>query len=107
MNDTTRGEVKETQETWEECCERVGAKEARKIRARREKDRRIWFGLGKMGLIGWSVAVPTVIGIALGIWLDMQWPSRVPWTLVLLLAGVALGCLNAWYWIAQESRRID
>ena len=31
--------------------EKVGAKEDRKIRARREKDRGVWFGLGMFGLV--------------------------------------------------------
>ena len=29
----------------------------------------------------------------------------VSWTLTLLLIGVAVGCLNAWYWVKQESER--
>ncbi len=92
----------------EEAFEReVEAKEARKIRARREREenRRVWFGLGMFGLVGWSVAIPTLIGIAIGIWIDMTWPSRFSWTLMLLFIGVILGCLNAWYWVQRESRR--
>jgi ATP synthase protein I len=57
------------------------------------------------GLVGWSVAVPTVAGLALGIWLDARFPGRASWTLTFLVVGVALGCLNAWYWVKQESRR--
>lgn len=83
----------------------VDRKAARKLRARREADRGAWFWLGMFGLVGWSVAVPTVIGIALGLWLDHTWPSRVSWTLTLLFAGVIVGALNAWYWVQQESRR--
>ena len=48
----------------------VGAKAARKLRARRNSAQGVWFGLGMMGLIGWSVAIPTLLGAALGIWLD-------------------------------------
>jgi ATP synthase protein I len=40
----------------------VGAKAARKLKARRNSTQGVWFGLGMMGLIGWSVAVPTVSG---------------------------------------------
>ena len=89
-----------------ELSEEVGAKEARKVQARREKDRTVWFGLGVFGVVGWSVAIPTVLGVALGIWLDLTWPSRFSWTLALLLAGVALGALNAWYWVSQEQSAI-
>jgi ATP synthase protein I len=85
----------------------VEGKQTRKLRARREReeDRRVWFGLGMFGLVGWSVAIPTLIGIALGVWIDMTWPSRVSWTLMLMFIGVILGCLNAWYWVQRESRR--
>jgi ATP synthase protein I len=57
------------------------------------------------GLVGWSVAIPTLIGIAIGLWLDRRWPGEVSWTLTFLILGITLGCLNAWYWIKQESRR--
>jgi len=40
-------------------------KAARKLRARRHSAQGVWFGLGMMGLIGWSVAVPTLLGAAL------------------------------------------
>jgi ATP synthase protein I len=82
----------------------VGAKEARKLKARRERPRELWFGLGMFGLVGWSVAIPTVLGVALGVWIDVTWPSRFSWTLMLLFVGVVLGCLNAWYWVQRESR---
>lgn len=82
----------------------VERKARRKLRARRERDRGVWFGLGMFGLVGWSVAVPTVAGTALGLWLDATFPGQVSWTLTLLLAGVALGCLNAWFWVKRESR---
>lgn len=91
----------------QEWSEEVGAKEARKVRARRTKDRTLWVGLGMFGVIGWSVSVPTVIGILLGVWLDRRLPGSFSWTLALLLAGVTLGCFNAWYWIDQERAEID
>lgn len=87
--------------------EEVGAREVRKLRARGEMDRTLWFGLGMFGLVGWSVAVPTLAGTALGVWLDRVWPQRFSWTLTLLLAGMALGCANAWYWLSREQRNID
>jgi ATP synthase protein I len=85
----------------------VDVKETRKLRARREREenRRVWFGLGMFGLVGWSVAIPTLIGIALGVWIDVTWPSRVSWTLMLMFIGVILGCINAWYWVQRESGR--
>ncbi len=82
----------------------VDRKAQRKLRARRRADRGVWFGLGMYGLVGWSVAVPTVAGAALGLWLDARDGGGVSWTLTLMVVGLALGCLNAWYWVRRESR---
>jgi len=76
----------------------------RKLKARAEGRRGVWFGLGMFGLVGWSVAIPSVLGLALGVWLDTRYPGRVSWSLTFLIVGVAMGCLNAWYWVKQESR---
>jgi ATP synthase protein I len=82
----------------------VGVKAARKLNARRNATPGIWFGMGMMGLIGWSVVVPTLLGAALGLWLDKQHPGRHAWTLALLMAGLTIGCLNAWHWVAKEEQ---
>jgi ATP synthase protein I len=81
----------------------VGLKAARKLKAR-DSTQGVWFGLGMMGLVGWSVAIPTLLGAALGIWLDKHHPGKHPWTLALLVAGLALGCCNAWHWVAKEDK---
>ena len=85
----------------------VGAQAARKLKAQRETTRSVWFGLGMSGLIGWSVTVPTLIGTALGLWVDKHYPSRFSWTLMLLLIGLVIGCLNAWHWVASEYHRMQ
>jgi len=84
----------------------VGTKETRKLMAQSRITRTVWSGLGMMGLVGWSVAVPTLLGAALGIWLDARYPSAHSWTLTLLIIGLTLGCLNAWHWVAKEDREI-
>jgi len=84
---------------------RVGWRARRKLAARRSDRRSAWFGLGMFGLVGWSVTIPAVAGVALGLWLDSRWPGPVSWTLSCLVIGLVLGCLNAWYWIKQESER--
>jgi ATP synthase protein I len=86
----------------DELSEQVGKKEQRKLKARRQ-DRSVWFGLGMFGLIGWSIAIPTLLGIAIGIWIDRTWPSRFSCTLMCLFVGVVIGCWIAWYWVKRES----
>lgn len=83
--------------------EQIGRKAERRIQARHERRRAIWFGLGMFGLVGWSVAIPAVIGAASGVWLDRRFPGRISWTLTLLIGGVVIGCLHAWRWLRSES----
>ena len=87
--------------------EKIKRKEKRKLRAQRKKGQAIWFGLGLFGVIGWSVMLPTLIGIAIGIWADRKWPSQISWTLIFLFMGIVLGCLNAWYWVEKERKEIE
>lgn len=101
MND----EPQNTSKSEPTFADQVGAKAARKLKARRSTQG-VWFGLGMMGLIGWSVVVPTLLGAALGLWLDKQHPGRHAWTLALLVVGLAIGCVNAWHWVAQEDKAI-
>ena len=84
--------------------EEVGAKAARKLRARRHSAQGVWFGLGMMGLIGWSVAIPTLLGAALGHLAGQTLSGGHSWTLTLLIVGLAIGCLNAWHWVAKEDK---
>ncbi|NQV25567.1 MAG: AtpZ/AtpI family protein [Rhodopirellula sp.] len=82
----------------------VGAKAARKLKAQRHSTPGVWSGLGMMGLIGWSVVVPTLLGAALGGWLDKYDSGQHSWTLTLLIAGLLIGCFNAWQWVAKEDQ---
>jgi ATP synthase protein I len=82
----------------------IGAKAARKLSAQRRGTTGVWLGLGMMGLVGWSVVVPTLLGAALGLWLDRDHPGRISWTLALLMGGLTLGCLNAWHWVARQDQ---
>jgi ATP synthase protein I len=87
----------------------VGDGARRKLKARRLGPPVVWSGLGMMGAVGWSVAVPTLLGAALGIWLDKHHPGAHSWTLALLVAGLVLGCFTAWHWVSgeQEAMRAE
>ena len=98
---------KNHRDLWAGFIRKVAAKESRKIRARRDKNQIIWFGLGLLGLVGWSVVTPTLLGTALGVWIDTQFPSRVSWTLMLMFGGLILGCLNAWHWVSREQAQME
>ena len=100
-------EPKKTSKDETTFARQVGAKAARKLKARRKPTPGVWLGLGMMGLIGWSVTVPTLLGAGLGLWLDRRYPGGHSWTLALLVAGLAIGCVNAWHWVAKEDKAMQ
>jgi ATP synthase protein I len=83
----------------------VGAQETRKLNAGLVRSP-VWQGLGMLGLIGWSVCLPTLLGAWLGHWLDGHHPGTHAWTLALLVGGLCLGCANAAHWVSREQRAI-
>ena len=104
-------EIKRTPETRRQkiadrFAEQMARKEALRLRGLRHKDEIVWFGLGMFGIIGWAVAIPTLIGVALGLWIDRTWPSQYSWALMFLIAGVIVGCINATYWVKKVRSKI-
>ncbi len=83
--------------------EAVASRVRQKAEAERQGDRGMWFGLGMFGLIGWSVSIPTLLGAAIGIWIDSRFDGPHSWTLMLLMLGVTIGCVNAWVWVSRET----
>ncbi len=59
-------------------------------------------GLGAFGMIGWSIAVPTVGGAFLGLWLNRVAPQDFSWPIALILGGAAIGGMIAWGWVSKE-----
>lgn len=71
-------------------------------RAGRARQMTFWQGMGLVGSVGWMVALPAVGGALLGRWLDRRFGSGVFWTLSLLVAGVAIGCISTWRQIKRD-----
>lgn len=86
----------------EELLKKIKRDSAKKMKAK-EEGSEIMFGLGLFGIVGWSIAIPTVLGIALGVFLDKRFTQSFSWTITLLFAGVILGSFNAWRWIKERS----
>lgn len=86
---------------------KVELKAIRKIKAQKRRKHSFWESISVFGLVGWSVVIPTLLGVALGIWIDKKYPGRQSWTLTFLIVGMALGCLNAWYWVDKENKQME
>lgn len=79
------------------------ARQARRMKARRDDPGPSPLrGIGTFGMIGWSIAVPTVGGAFLGLWLDRVAPQGFSWTIALILGGVVLGAFIAAAWVGRE-----
>jgi len=82
----------------------IKKKSRQRLKAQAEEKESIFFGLGMFGTVGWSVAIPTVVGVMVGRWLDTLHEGRISWTLTLLLTGLAIGGVIAWQWLNREGR---
>ena len=77
------------------------------MEARRDGNRSIWFGLGMFGIVGWSVAVPTLVGTAIGVWIDSRYYKPFFVDTNATVQGVLFGSINAWYWINRAGKTAD
>ncbi len=79
----------------------------RETRLRDERDRRgkvegepsTARRLAQIGVLGWMIVTPMLIGIFIGRWLDRTFSSGLFWTAPLLMLGLGLGCWSAWRWM--------
>lgn len=55
--------------------------------------------LAQVGVLGWIIVTPMLIGVFAGRWLDRVLASGIFWTAPLMLLGLVLGCWSAWRWM--------
>lgn len=89
--------------TEQDFLRQIDIKEKRKIKAKKTKDLSVWKHIGTFGLVGWSISCPTILGVAIGWFIDKQNASHGhSWTMFFLITGLMVGCLNAYYWVFKE-----
>ncbi len=76
-------------------------REARE-RWRRDGERSIGRNLAMIGVLGWMIIGPTLLGIFVGRWLDRRLHSGLFWTLGLFAVGLVAGCVLGWKWIERQ-----
>lgn len=77
----------------------VRLRNERRARWLRDGDGSVARRLAQIGVLGWIIVIPILIGIFAGRWLDNRFDSGIFWTAPLLMLGAALGCWSAWRWI--------
>ena len=83
-------------ENHERLGQAVRKRQERRDLWQREGERSLGQNLAMIGALGWTIVVPTLLGIFVGRWLDRTFHSGIFWTLALLVAGLAAGCTFAW-----------
>jgi ATP synthase protein I len=68
-------------------------------RWQREGDPSVAHRLAQIGVLGWIIVVPMLLGVFAGRWLDQKFHSGLFCTAPLLMLGAVLGCWSAWKWI--------
>ena len=61
--------------------------------------------LGQIGILGWMVVIPTLLGLWVGHWLDRRFGTGVFFSAPLLMAGAAVGLWLAWRWMHRQSMK--
>jgi ATP synthase protein I len=68
-------------------------------RAEHEGEASVARRLAQIGVLGWMIVVPTLLGLFLGRWLDQDFGSGLFCTGPMLILGLGLGCWSAWNWM--------
>ncbi len=68
----------------------------------REGDPSVAHRLAQIGVLGWIIVVPMLIGVFAGRWLDQKFHTGLFWTAPMLMLGAVLGCWSAWKWIQSS-----
>ena len=89
----------ETDNTDQGLLEQVRRRAESKQRWRREGDPSFARQLAAVGVLGWIIVVPTLLGVLIGRWVDHWLATGITFTAALLLLGVFLGSWSAWRWM--------
>ena len=71
----------------------------RHTKAQREGQPSFGRYLAQVGVLGWTIVLPTLLGVFAGRWVDHRLGTGIFWTGPLLMAGLAIGCWSAWRWV--------
>ena len=58
--------------------------------------------VGQIGVLGWIIVTPMLIGLFIGRWLDHKFGSGIFWSAPLLLVGVVIGFWSALQWMNKQ-----
>lgn len=58
--------------------------------------------LGQIGVLGWTVVIPTLLALAAGRWLDRQFATGIFFSAPMVMIGAAVGFWFVWRWMHRR-----
>ena len=86
----------------DELAKAVRERQARRNLWRSEGEQSTLRFIGQIGVLGWIIVAPTLVGLFVGRWIDQRAGTGIFWSAPLLLVGVVIGCWSAWRWMHQQ-----
>jgi ATP synthase protein I len=80
----------------------VRKQQERRIQWLKEGEPSVARFVGQIGVLGWIIVAPTLIGLFIGRWLDHKFGTGIFWSAPLLLLGVVVGFWSAWRWMHRQ-----
>jgi ATP synthase protein I len=83
-------------------AEAARKEEDRRYRWRTEGELSVVRFVGQIGILGWIIVAPTLLGLFVGRWLDNTFGTGIFWSAALLVVGVMLGFWSGWRWMNRQ-----
>jgi ATP synthase protein I len=83
-------------------AEAARKEEVRRIRWRTEGERSVMRFVGQIGILGWIIVTPTLLGLFVGRWFDHSFGTGIFWSAALLVLGVTLGFWSGLRWMHRQ-----
>jgi ATP synthase protein I len=94
--------VKRQQSSPDGMADAVRKRQERQVRWRREGELSVARFVGQIGILGWVIVAPTLLGLFIGRWLDRTFDTGIFWSAALLMLGVIIGFWSGWRWMHSQ-----
>lgn len=84
--------------TWSDLLAAIERRVRRRDESRDGTGRTV-AALARVGVLGWLIVTPTLLGTWAGHALDRVLGTGIFWTAPLLLVGLGVGCWSGWRWM--------
>ena len=58
--------------------------------------------LGQIGVLGWAIVTPTLVGLLIGHFVDRAFGTGIFFSAPLVMLGAAAGLWTAWRWMHRQ-----